>query len=518
MIRFRSFKGHVRRLFALLDTSYPGDFSLDASRQIELGGRMTPALMSGLRLVTLDHRPMDDWGARTGRGIASILVLAEGDLVRVATNITNAKGERGVGGLLDRSHPSYAATMAGQSFYGHTVVSGRKYIAVYRPIFDGRDVLIGAFAVGVDVDHIRMATLSEKLGLSIAGGASLLLLARDFLLSTLSGTPWLGPVACLSSLGVGAVLGTVSYTLGEMLVTRSLRQAADAAHRIASGDLSKQLAVTRGDEVGGMFDAQNGISTGLASLVGRVREATGSLSVAARQIASGNNDLSARTEAQAGSLEQTAAAVDELTSTVRNNADNAHEAHEFVQSTAQLAGDGAQLMERTVRTMQEIREASRHMSAIVGTIEAIAFQTNILALNAAVEAARAGAEGRGFAVVAQEVRVLAQRSATAAGEIKVLIGRAVGRIDDGGELVDHAGKNMEQILSSIRSVAGLMAEISQASAEQSTGIAEVNRAVSHMDEMTQQNAALVEQIAAAATSMHQQTDALERAVHAFRLT
>lgn len=281
MIRFRSLKGRVRRLFSLLEGCYPDGFSLDPNRQIDIGGRLTPALMSGSRLVTLDHRAMDEWGVRTGRGTASILVLVDGDLVRVATNIMNDAGERAVGGLIERSHPSYTATMAGQSFYGHTVTAGRKYIAVCRPIFDSHGTLIGAFAVGIDVNSIRVATLSEKFELCIAGGASLLLLARDFVLSALSGTYWPGLETCVSSLAVAALLGVGAYAVAEVLVTRSLREAANAARRIAKGDLSMQLGVTRGDEVGDMFDAQNGINTGLASLVSRVRDATANLSAAA---------------------------------------------------------------------------------------------------------------------------------------------------------------------------------------------------------------------------------------------
>lgn len=517
MIEICSMTARLRRLYFSLKDHYPDVFSLDSSRRIDVSGHATPALMNGPRQVTLDHAPLDRWGERSRGGIASIFVLAGDDFVRVATNVKSAAGVRAVGVTMDRSHPAYAHNRMKRAFYGYAVLSGRKFIVDYRPIIDGSGQVIGCFAVGLDIGNLRMLTLAEKLGLGATVGASTMLVARDFLMVTLGSAHVQEPTQWLTSLVLSALFGFGVYAATERVASRSLREASEAARRLAAGDLSTQMPVKRGDEIGGILDAQNGINIGLATLIGRVRESTVSLSSATGQIAAGNADLSARTEAQAGSLEQTAAAMNELTSTVRSNADNARQAHISAQSSSELADDGASLMEQAVGTMAEMREASHRMSEIVGTIEGIAFQTNILALNAAVEAARAGAEGRGFAVVAQEVRMLAQRSADAVREIKELIGRAVGKIDTGGALVDQAGQNMAQIVDSIQSVTRLMGEISRASDEQSTGIEEINRAVGHMDEMTQQNAALVEQAAAASASMQQQTSALESAVRAFKL-
>ncbi|WP_028215335.1 methyl-accepting chemotaxis protein [Paraburkholderia mimosarum] len=513
----RSLSGRVRRLYVSLLNRYPDGFSVDPSRQVEVGGRMTPMMMSGSREVTLNHAPLDEWGVEMGGSVSAIFVAAGDDFIRVATNVKSAEGVRAVGVVMDRSHPAWRLNRAGQAYYGFTLLAGRKFIVDYQPIFDRGGRTIGIFSVGLDIGNMRMATLAQKLGLAAAGGAALLFIARDFVTATLDGGHVPALARCLTSLGLSAVLGAVVYVVVERIAGRSLREAADAARRLASGDLSEQMPVSRGDEIGSILDAQNGINTGLAGLIGRVRTSADSLTTASNEIAAGNEDLSARTEAQAGSLEETASAMEQLTSTVRNNAENAREAHTSAQSTSQLANDGAQLMGQAVGTMAEIRDASHRMSDIVGTIEGIAFQTNILALNAAVEAARAGNEGRGFAVVAQEVRVLAQRSATAAREIKELIGQVVGRIDSGGQLVDQAGQNMSRIVGSVQDVTCLMAEISRASAEQSTGIEEINRAVGQMDEMTQQNAALVEQAAAASASMRQQTRALEDAVRAFTL-
>ncbi|RQR27571.1 methyl-accepting chemotaxis protein [Burkholderia sp. Bp9142] len=517
MSKIRSTVGRVRRLYSSLMKRYPDGFSLDISSQVNVGEHATPLLMSGTRRVTCDHAPLDEWSKQTHGGMASIFVRANNDFVRVATNITNASGQRAVGVVMDRSHPAYGLNRKGQAFYGYASVAGHKYIVDYQPILDSDGQTIGSLAVGFNISNVRMLTLAEKFGIGTAGSVAVVLVARDLISAAISSADPTGRAQLLASLGISVFLGLVAYAAVERFASRSLREAAEAARRLARGDLSTQTSVRRGDEIGGILDAQNGINVGLSTLIGRVRESTGGLTAVADEIATGNVDLSSRTEAQAGSLEQTAAAMDELTSTVRNNAENAREAQASAQSTVRTAVDGAKLMDRAVLNMAGIREASHRMSDIVGTIEGIAFQTNILALNAAVEAARAGAEGRGFAVVAQEVRTLAQRSANAAREIKELIGEAVGKIDAGGQLVDQAGQNMSRVVDSIHNVAGLMAEISSASDEQSTGIEEVNRAVGHMDEMTQRNAALVEEAAAAATSMRQQTSVLEDAVKAFKL-
>jgi methyl-accepting chemotaxis protein-2 (aspartate sensor receptor) len=517
MIRFRPLTSQVRRLYKALEARYPAGFSLDATREVNVGGRSTPVLMSGTAQVNLDHSILDQWGRETS-GISSIFVLAGDDFVRIATNVTDTKGVRAVGVVMDRSHPAYTHNRAGTGYYGYTVVAGRKFIVDYQPIADARGKVIGIFSVGVDIGNLRMLTLAEKVGLVAAGGTLALLAGWSGVqqIAGLAAGAW-SWTALLPDAAVAALVGALVYGSVRRLAAQPLLDAAAAARRLAAGDLSKQMPVKRGDEIGAILDALNGVNVGMAALIGNVRRSTDSLTTAAREIAAGNADLSARTEAQAGSLEQTAAAMEQLTATVRNNAGNAHQAHDSAGSTSTLANTGARLMNEAETTMQAIRQTSYKVEEIIGVIESIAFQTNILALNAAVEAARAGTQGRGFSVVAAEVRTLAQRSADAAREIKALITESVTQVDQGGELIERVGRNMTEIVKSVEAVTVLMAEISRASAEQSGGIEEVNRAVGHMDEMTQQNAALVEQAAAASTSMRDQTDSLETAVRVFRL-
>ncbi|MNQ22353.1 Methyl-accepting chemotaxis protein II [compost metagenome] len=289
------------------------------------------------------------------------------------------------------------------------------------------------------------------------------------------------------------------------------------ARTIADGDLSVQVRATSNDEVGQLMQAMADMSASLVRIVAEVRSGTDSISTASGEIASGNLDLSARTEQQAGSLEETASAMEELTATVRQNADNARQAQQMAISASDKAQRGGQVMGDVIRTMEAIDSASNKIADIIGVIDGIAFQTNILALNAAVEAARAGEQGRGFAVVATEVRNLAHRSAAAAKEIKVLISDSVEQVGQGGKLVQQAGAAMTEVVDTVRSVTDIVSEISAASVEQSTGIEEINRAITQMDEVTQQNAALVEEAAAASQSLQEQAARLAGVVGAFKL-
>ncbi len=317
------------------------------------------------------------------------------------------------------------------------------------------------------------------------------------------------------------VLATVVSIIAGYLITRSvtgpLLQAVEVAETVAQGDLSADIDVQRKDETGRLLKAMKDMVAALKRTVGSVRSSTETINTAAAEIAAGNLDLSRRTEQQAASLEETASSMEQLTSTVKQNADNARQANQLVVSAAGHASEGGQVVNEVVDTMGAIKASSARMADIISAIDGIAFQTNILALNAAVEAARAGEQGRGFAVVASEVRNLAQRSAGAAKEIKELIDDSIAKVDAGGALVDRAGGTMQQIVASVQQVADIMNEITSASQEQSSGIEQVNKAIVEMDNATQQNAALVEQAAAAARSMQQQAENLVEAVSVFRM-
>ncbi len=309
----------------------------------------------------------------------------------------------------------------------------------------------------------------------------------------------------------------VIYNVIQTMVSGPLRHATELAERIASGDLSLREETTRNDEIGKLQKAIGSITLGLANVVWNVRNGTGTIANASKEIASGNQDLSSRTEEQASSLEETASSMEELTATVRQNAENARQANQLAGSASDIAVKGGEVVAEVVETMRAIHDSSRKIADIINVIDGIAFQTNILALNAAVEAARAGEQGRGFAVVATEVRSLAQRSATAAREIKGLIDDSVGKVDVGNKLVDQAGATMQEIVTSVRRVTDIMTEIAEASNEQSQGIEQVNQAITQMDQVTQQNAALVEESAAAAESLQGQTAELVKQVQLFKL-
>ena len=290
-----------------------------------------------------------------------------------------------------------------------------------------------------------------------------------------------------------------------------------AASGIAAGRLDQDIDVGVAGEEGDLLRTMSSMQNQLLGVVGAIRSGADSVATASSQIAQGNQDLSQRTEQQASALQETAATMEQLGTTVRNNADNAKQANQLAQGASSVAAQGGEVVGKVVTTMQGISDSSRKIGDIIGVIDGIAFQTNILALNAAVEAARAGEQGRGFAVVASEVRSLAQRSAEAAKEIKSLIGRSVEQVEQGTVLVDQAGKTMGEIVGSIRRVSDIVAEITLASVEQSSGVQQVGNAVGHMDHATQQNAALVEESAAAAESLKVQASQLVQAVAVFKL-
>ena len=300
-------------------------------------------------------------------------------------------------------------------------------------------------------------------------------------------------------------------------ITRPLRQALALAETVAAGDLTHSVATTAKDEMGALLTALGNMNNNLVGIVSQVRSGTDSIATASSEIAAGNLDLSSRTEQQAGSLEETASSMEELTGTVKQNADNARQANQLAITAAGIASRGGSVVAEVVATMGSINASSRKIVDIISVIDGIAFQTNILALNAAVEAARAGEQGRGFAVVAGEVRNLAQRSASAAREIKGLIDDSVSKVDIGAKLVDQAGATMDEVVASVRRVTDIIGEISSASTEQTHGIEQVNQAIAQMDHVTQQNAALVEEAAAAAGSLQDQAHGLAQVVSVFKL-
>jgi methyl-accepting chemotaxis protein len=319
-------------------------------------------------------------------------------------------------------------------------------------------------------------------------------------------------------------LSLSAFTLGALiawLITRSITgpiyEAVQVAKTVAAGDLSSCIIVDSKDETGQLLLALKDMNGSLQNIVGQVRTGAGTIATSSGQITSGNLDLSARTEQQASSLEETASSMEELTSTVKQNGENARQANQLAMSASEIAIKGGVVVAQVVGTMNQINESARKIVDIISVIDGIAFQTNILALNAAVEAARAGEQGRGFAVVASEVRSLAQRSASAAKEIKQLIGDSVEKVDAGSKLVNQAGATMDEIVDSVKRVTDIMSEISAAGREQEAGIKQINTAISEMDTVTQQNAALVEEAAAAAESLQDQAANLAKVVSVFKL-
>ena len=355
----------------------------------------------------------------------------------------------------------------------------------------------------VDASHAYLAHVGEAAAQEIEASDAGYALNRNLLIGA----------------GAAAVLAALALAL---LITRSIagpiREAVKVARTVAAGDLSSVIAVSRRDELGDLQGALKAMNESLVRIVSDVRQGSDSIATGSDQIATGNADLSTRTEQQASSLQETAASMEQMNATVRNSADTAHQATQLATAASNAAVKGGEVVGQVVATMQDIQHSSQKIGDIIGVIDGIAFQTNILALNAAVEAARAGEQGRGFAVVATEVRNLAQRSSEAAKEIKGLIGASVDKVDAGSRLVGDARAAMDDIVGQVRRVTDLIAEIGAATAEQTNGIGQVNTAITQLDQATQQNAALVEESAAAADSLRTQAARLAEAVGFFRLS
>jgi methyl-accepting chemotaxis protein len=380
-----------------------------------------------------------------------------------------------------------------------TTISGRHLRITVCPVRDAQGHYLGRVSQWLD-RTLEVATEKEIEG--IVGAAS----NGDF-------------TQRIAIAGKQGFVLNLAQGLNQLLETAAhgLAAVVESLQALAQGDLTKGISGDYRGTFGQLKDDTNTTIERLREVVGRIKEATEAINTASQEIAAGNSDLSSRTEEQASSLEETASSMEELNATVRQNADNARQANELSKSSNDIAVRGGDMVKRVVNTMHEIQDSSKKIADIIGVIDSIAFQTNILALNAAVEAARAGEQGRGFAVVATEVRNLAQRSAQAAKEIKGLIAESVDKVEGGAKLVDQAGTTMDEVVVSFRQVANLVTEISNASREQSSGIELVTQAVRQMDEVTQQNAALVEQAAAAAESLEDQARGLAQAVGSFKL-
>lgn len=518
MLSFRSQENQIRRLQKNLMGRYKAVFSLDKTRHVEIAGHQTPILVNGDRAVNMDHAVVDSFAQETG-GNASHFVRHGEAFIRVATTVKDAKGARTLGVTLERSHPAYQLLLSGSSYFGYSTLSGKKFTVLYSPIYDASSTIIGASVAGIDISNAKQPSLALKLSFLVMAWTTALVVGRDVAAYLLldPGTPLVAIPGVALNLALVFMVGIGVFAIVGRTVSRSLRDAETAAQRLARGDLSAQIPVDRGDEIGQILEALNGINIDLAGLVRNVRGTTSNLASSSHEIAAGNMDLSARTEEQAASLEETAASMTQLTETVKQNADNARQANSLATNATHMAESGDDAVQSMVGTIGKISASSSKISEITGVIEGIAFQTNILALNAAVEAARAGEEGRGFAVVASEVRSLAQRSATAAKEIKELIGSSVATIEDGAQQASQVGVTMGQIKQAIKQVSDIVGQIAAASEEQSRGIEQINQAVTQMDEVTQQNAALVEQAAAASQSLEQQAGQLEDAVSLFKV-
>ena len=579
------------RFARMLETGFPGQFALDDSRAVEIGGRRVAMLKNGDSDINLDFTVVDRFTAQSGVS-ATVFAKQGDDFVRVSTSVKKENGERAVGTILDRGHPGYAPLMAGQRYAGLATLFGKQYMTQYDPVRNAAGQVVGVLYVGVDIDA-EIAALKERIRSVKVGdtGYFYVLDARpgkDFgrmlVHPSLEGQSVLasrsadgrelfreilerkeGDIRYLwqdkddaaarekfaayaheknwnwvvigsayvddmtrevkalrnryALFGIAAVLALVGllYFFIRRAVTLPLTRATAAAQRLATGDLTATLQTHRSDEIGQLMQAMNGTGQGLTDVVRQVRTGAGQIAAASGEIATGNLDLSERTERQAGSLRDTAAAMNQLTATVQQNSHDADQAQRLAASAAEVAARGGAAVGDVVQTMEQISQASRRMADIISVIDGIAFQTNSLALNAAVEAARAGEQGRGFAVVASEVRVLAQRSAAAAQEIKGLIDASAGKVEAGGVQVRRAGATMDEVVSGVQELSALMAAISQASRQQSEGIAQVDSMVSQMDDVTQQNAAMVEQAAAAAASLQEQAATLVGMVDTFKV-
>lgn len=508
--RLQSRKQRIATSAGILARTMAQPFSIDLAQRVDIEGSNTPTLRNGNRVLNLDFSIPDDFTDRTGL-LATIFVRMDDDFTRITTSVRKQNGQRAIGTHLDRSQPAYRCALEGKPYVGYATIFGKQCITRYDPLRDRSGHVVGILFVGLDVSSNPAMSMAA----AMAWKLSIFNATLCTLFSVLTGR--LTDPAQWAFAGLSTVsIGIITYILMKHQVMQPVMQGRHAALRLAAGDLTNQVHVHEGDDIGQMLLAINGISVGLTGLVGNVRQAASMVTDGTREIADGNMDLANRTEQQAGEVNAAASAMHELTIKVSQNADRANQLNGLVASVSELAMTGGAVVGQVVDTMGQIKSSAQRINDIIGMIDGIAFQTNILALNAAVEAARAGEQGRGFAVVATEVRSLAQRSASAAREIKVLIDTSVHTANAGSNLVEKASLAMTQITQSVQEVVGFIDSIALSSNEQRAGIESVNHSVGQIDQMTQQNAALVEQSAAAAMKMRDQATQLESAVDIFK--
>lgn len=451
---------------------------------------------------------------KTARAMRNMLLAPDADVAKAeAKRITDARNV--IAQQLSQLQ-AHVHSEKGIELLKTVSVAGEQYVATQNKFIqlvsedkkdEARDMLFGELRKAQNTYFDALdKSIEYQSGLMAQAGIDAqadYLMARNLMLGLTA--------VALAISGLIAIFATRS-------ITRPMSEAVHFAQTVAAGDLSKSIEVRHQDETGQLLRALQEMNANLGQIVSQVRTGTDTIACASTEIANGNLDLSSRTEEQASSLEETASSMEELASTVRQNTENAKQANHMARTASEIAERGGKVVSEVVQTMSSINESSRKIVDIISVIDGIAFQTNILALNAAVEAARAGEQGRGFAVVAAEVRTLAQRSASAAKEIKTLIGDSVERVDAGSRLVDKAGETMAEVVASVKQVTTMMSNISEASLEQNAGIDQINQAVTQMDTVTQQNAALVEEAAAAAQALKDQASTLSALVSKFKIS
>ncbi|WP_296001210.1 methyl-accepting chemotaxis protein [Rugamonas sp.] len=462
------------------------------------------------------ERLVNDWYTQTSVTVARTILMGKSSDQTLAATFADVMADGSKkGNVLNKKMGELASSDEEKAIYQATLAVRVKFVESKQQLLDANKSGDAALAAKVFSDTFTPASdayLAGMLKLQQYERGVLDQMAHDVEAAT---SRSFNLIVALSALLV--LLGATGAWLISTSITKPLEAAIAVAATVASGDLRTHFAQASRDQIGDLMRALHAMNDALGTVVGEVQSGTQAIALASGEIASGNQDLSSRTEQQAAALEETASAMVQLTSTVKQNADNARQANVLAQSASEIAQKGGMVVSQVVDTMGSIDGSAKKIVDIIGVIDGIAFQTNILALNAAVEAARAGEQGRGFAVVATEVRNLAQRSAAAAKEIKGLIDDSVQQVDIGARLVQQAGSTMDDVVASVRRVTDMMGEITAASQEQSTGIDQVNIAIAQMDRVTQQNAALDEEAAAAADSMQEQAAGLARVAAGFRL-